>query len=845
MNPTNPVNTMDTGDVTNVTDLTGAAASTVTSTATTTATCTWMDSKRSAIWITRPGQPAPIAGTRHCAAPYASLLIAALLTLVASSNLIDVYGSALSWATAAIPATIIGSLVALAGLFPVLRLWWQMLFMAFAQLVVGPALILNDTTIAHIIPTVRTIRQGWMSMLGSFKYLLALDPPVGTADGSLLAVWTICLWAALLTGIFAVTKDGRYIIIAVIPILANTAVCALLGSPTGFHRIAAGTVTAITLVAWISSRWNLLELSRWLSSIVIVLISASLAVGGCAVVEQHRTILRDHYEPPLSPYQYTSPLSGMRSYVKNHKDDVLLTVTDLPAGSTVRLAVMDRFDGNVWNLSDSAMASDSSNYRRVGTSIRNTAEGKRFTAKFTVDKGLTDYWLPIAGAASSVQFAKTSDTDSFYYNTDTMSSIYSARTYAGLSYTETGIIPRMPTDKEIAKAATSPISQPKAEDVPDSVDKLANATAGGQASGGEAAQSIAKQLKESGWFSHGLDGDYPSSAGHGNYRIDQLLSGSAMVGDSEQYASAMALMARNLGMPSRIVLGFLPKNDEGDISENRTEKHGSSTVTQFTGNDVTAWVEIKLDGYGWVPFYPTPKETKIPDDNQNLTPPNPQTLVRQPAVPLTNPLRDDNQAAGASSIGGSMADEAPDNTSWARLRTIARAVALYGSPIWVLLAVCALLLAIKAIALLWAHKHGSPSQRVAAGWQAVTATAMQSGLSVHGTRNEQAQAIAKEMGLTLDALVMLGKEADYVSFSGNTIDQHQVDRYWNDVIEERAAMLKSLPALRRWRAKLSLRGMFHKPCCTGMTWKTPGRGREPSVRRPARRRVPPNPRPAQ
>ena len=63
----------------------------------------------------------------------------------------------------------------------------------------------------------------------------------------------------------------------------------------------------------------------------------------------------------------------MRSYIKNHKDDVLLTVDDLPAGSTVRLAVMDRFDGNVWNLSDSTMASDSSNYHRVGDSIANNA----------------------------------------------------------------------------------------------------------------------------------------------------------------------------------------------------------------------------------------------------------------------------------------------------------------------------------------------------------------------------------------------------------------------------------------------------------------------------------------
>ena len=146
-----------------------------------------------------------------------------------------------------------------------------------------------------------------------------------------------------------------------------------------------------------------------------------------------------------------------------------------------------------------------------------------------------------------------------------------------------------------------------------------------------------------------------------------------------------------------------------------------------------------------------------------------------------------------------MADEAPDNTSWARFRTIARAVALYCSPIWVLLAVCALLLAIKAIALLWARKHGSPSQRVAAGWQAVTATAMQSGLSVHGTRNEQAQAIAKEMSLMLDALVMLGKEADYVTFSGNTAPTQCPRDLLHDQRNRRRIVLMIIPPFfRRW-----------------------------------------------
>ena len=169
----------------------------------------WANSTHSVIWMSRSGKSPAMPNTNQPhAAQYASLTVAALLTIAAASNLIDVYGSALSWTSAAIPATIIGSLVALAGLVPALRLWWQMLFMACAQLVVGPVIFLNGTTIAHVIPTLRTLTQGWMRMLGSFKYLLAIDPPTGTGDGSLLAVWTICLWAALLAGIFAVAEDG-------------------------------------------------------------------------------------------------------------------------------------------------------------------------------------------------------------------------------------------------------------------------------------------------------------------------------------------------------------------------------------------------------------------------------------------------------------------------------------------------------------------------------------------------------------------------------------------------------------------------------------------------------------
>lgn len=51
---------------------------------------------------------------------------------------------------------------------------------------------------------------------------------------------------------------------------------------------------------------GLLELGRWISSAIIVALSAALAIGACLTIPQDRIILRDYYDPPLSPYDYTS-----------------------------------------------------------------------------------------------------------------------------------------------------------------------------------------------------------------------------------------------------------------------------------------------------------------------------------------------------------------------------------------------------------------------------------------------------------------------------------------------------------------------------------------------------------
>ena len=65
------------------------------------------------------------------------------------------------------------------------------------------------------------------------------------------------------------------------------------------------------------------------------------------------------------------------------------------------------------------------------------------------------------------------------------------------------------------------------------------------------------------------------------------------------FSSAMAVMARSLGIPARIAVGYAPGVEAG------TTKTGKS-VFEVTSNDLHAWPELYFGGVGWVQFEPTP-----------------------------------------------------------------------------------------------------------------------------------------------------------------------------------------------------------------------------------------------
>ena len=92
-------------------------------------------------------------------------------------------------------------------------------------------------------------------------------------------------------------------------------------------------------------------------------------------------------------------------------------------------------------------------------------------------------------------------------------------------------------------------------------------------------------------------------------------------GYCEQFAIAMAMMARQVGVPSRVAVGFT----SGEVVDNN--------FLQVTTHDAHAWPELWFPGTGWVPFEPTPRADgtvavpsyttpagRVPSDDTGTTP---------------------------------------------------------------------------------------------------------------------------------------------------------------------------------------------------------------------------------
>jgi TgpA N-terminal domain/Transglutaminase-like superfamily len=112
-----------------------------------------------------------------------------------------------------------------------------------------------------------------------------------------------------------------------------------------------------------------------------------------------------------------------------------------------------------------------------------------------------------------------------------------------------------------------------------------------------------------------------TAPGTGDDAIVEFLT-AGRTGYCEQFASAMAVMLRTVGVPARVAVGFTAGVDEGD---HRT----------ITTSDAHAWVEAWFPGLGWTAFDPTPLS-----DGRTIDPPYVEEARAEQAAAESAPAED-------------------------------------------------------------------------------------------------------------------------------------------------------------------------------------------------------------
>ncbi|MFE3449545.1 transglutaminase family protein [Nonomuraea sp. NPDC059194] len=159
-------------------------------------------------------------------------------------------------------------------------------------------------------------------------------------------------------------------------------------------------------------------------------------------------------------------------------------------------------------------------------------------------------------------------------------------------------------------------------------------------------------------------------------------------GTSEQFASAFALLARTLGLPARVVVGFRPGEQDNGVYHVRS-------------GHVLAWAEIKFEKLGWRPFHPTPGRSGAKDDHDVVS----------------AQIQESEQLEGEFGQGGGSKDKQPSAK-----KKPDRPVASSGMSWWWAIAVVPLGYAGVAAGLPWWRRRsrrrgGGPSDRVMGAWR--------------------------------------------------------------------------------------------------------------------------------
>lgn len=716
-----------------------------------------------------------------------------------------------------------------------------------AYLVLGTVLAVPDAAVAGFVPTLDSLRTLLLGVVFAWKDMLTVGVPVGTAGGVLIVPFLSSLLTALVAGILTWRTKSPYW--PLLPVLALFVTGIAFSTNAAFLTVERGIALTVIAIAWATFRRDALRRSdtrkvsvnrpqsdagtaqrariRRLGTAAAV-IAASVAVTAVTAplvtASDDRKVLRNVVVPPFDPKDYITPLASFRNLVKDKKDDTLFVVKGLPRDGRVRLGALDAFNGTNYNMDPNG----SGNFSKVGDtkSINTLADTSSVvpTNDYSLNITIEDYqgyFVPGGRKTTGLSFDQSAAAaaSGLYFNSGTDTAVTTKGLSKGDSYSVQVSDPIKLEHGQLTQYDFAKVTLPDTLEVPPVVGSQANDLSADAPTAIDRVRQIEAHFQKTGAFSNGLvaEGQLPSVSGHSSSRIRNLLTAKQMLGDDEQYAVAMSLMLRHLGIPSRVVMGFYP--------EPTSPENGAGEV-KITGKDVHAWVEVAFDRVGWISFDPTPPKDNIPipPDPENKSKPKPQVL--QPPPPPQEPA----DLPPDSSPDALDADQKKNNP-WLFWGALLGALGIALIPLSILALPLLLIALLKSRRRKSRFTDGHPAQRVGGGWNEVVslATDMGAGIDTRATRRESAAVVADAFPASGTTTTLLARRADASIFGAGQPSEEEVKEYWAIVDGSLKEMTATVGFWRRQQAKFSPRSLLADGRAA-LKLRSPGQGLAPKRR---------------
>lgn len=692
--------------------------------------------------------PAPADGRRGAPRhPVLAEVLLAVLTVVAVAGFLRLFADA----DAVLPLFVAGlgaHAVGAAGR----RLGWGVAATALATLValvVQVSLLLYPHTSAYGLPTPATLDRVLADLGDAWDLFGRIEAPAPRSRGFLVAA-SVMLWIAAALADWAAFRV-RAVLEAILPAASVFVFCTLLGRGGG-GVVLAGAMAAAVLGftaaqraarsarddAWVGGRVRQGAGSQARVGLLVALAVALLAgaVGPRLPTAGDEALIDWRGDDGPDARTTVSPLVDIRSRLVQQSNATLFTV-ESPKAAYWRMTSLDVFDGQVWSSSETFDEADGELPSEPPAAATSPLE-----QTFTI-RNLRAIWAPAALTPTELVDASTD----LRWNGGLTTLIVPRDTAStdGATYTVVSQVPTFtPEDLDAEYPAELPDDVADALALPAGLPPLVTELAAEAVAGaGPLPYDRARALQD--WFRDGFTYDLEGvGAGHSASAIEAFLI--SRRGYCEQFAGTYAAMARSLGLPARVAVGFTP----GDL---RADGLGYTV----RGRNAHAWPEVWLPGAGWVPFEPTPGRgqpgaeayTDVPPQQDETdrsavttTTAGPGPTTTAPGTPGSRPLPPEARGEVDTSSPTTAADDG-------------------GTPAWLLvlsgllvLAVVLLVVDVVAIAVIRSRRSragrgdDSVAGRVRRSW--ATCTEALGLVGVRPRSSETAREFARRAGAALD-----------------------------------------------------------------------------------------------